>query len=131
MMADIERMPRLKGVNAKNKNRVSKVINKSKKQTKKEQEQARSNFQQRVLDDEIQSMEQEGTEQKVVALSSAFANVKVNESLAAERVPNSLKEEEGDADMDEDEVLGAGGEVTPQRMRLRPRGDRSATPTNK
>ena len=58
-------------------------------------------------------MEQEGTEQKVVALSSAFANVKVNESLAAERVPNSLKEEEGDADMDEDEVLGAGGEVTP------------------
>jgi hypothetical protein len=35
-------MPRLKGVNSKNKNRVSKIINKSKKQTKKEQEQSRS-----------------------------------------------------------------------------------------
>jgi hypothetical protein len=33
--------------------------------------------------------------------------------MAIERVPDSLKEAEGDADMDEDEVLGAGGEVTP------------------
>ena len=30
MMADIDKMPRLKGVNTKNKNRVSKLINKSK-----------------------------------------------------------------------------------------------------
>jgi hypothetical protein len=44
MMLDMEGMPRLKGVNSKNKNRVSKIINKSKKQTKKEQEQSRSNF---------------------------------------------------------------------------------------
>ena len=31
MMNDMEGMPRLKGVNSKNKNRVSKIINKSKK----------------------------------------------------------------------------------------------------
>jgi hypothetical protein len=48
--------------------------------------------------------------------------------MAIERVPDSLKEAEGDADMDEDEVLGAGGEVTPKKMRLRPRGARSTTP---
>jgi hypothetical protein len=47
--------------------------------------------------------------------------------MAIERVPDSLKEAEGDADMDEDEVLG-GGEVTPKKMRLRPRGARSTTP---
>ena len=101
-------MPRLRGCNPKLKSKMSKTINKVKKPSKKEQMLNQQSFQQKVLADELASMEPDSqvqqSDSEIQQVTSAFDNVAVNQRVSVERneaiVPASLKQ--GDMQMQDD-----------------------------